>query len=103
MKLLAALLLIGVTSAPAFAGGPRTGYRSNSGWAEEEKCYRTEYSEEYVPGTSKFPGYVKTRRQKFVFHVDIEDMFLTMLLILDMKNNIPTWVIMMTIPVRKEQ
>ena len=64
MKLLAALFLIGVTSAPAFAGGPRTGYRSNSGWAEEEKCYRTEYSEEYVPGTSKFPGYVKTRRQK---------------------------------------
>ena len=64
MKLLAALLLIGATSAPALAGGPVTrGYRSNGGWAEEEKCFRTEYSEEYVPGTSKSPGYVKTRRQ----------------------------------------
>ena len=42
MKLLAALLLIGVTSAPAFAGGPRTrdrGYRSQGGYAEQEKCY----------------------------------------------------------------
>ena len=67
MKLFAALLLIGVTSAPAVAGGPVFRERSRSyqpGWAEEEKCYRTEYSEEYVPGTSKFPGYVKTRRQK---------------------------------------
>jgi uncharacterized protein YcfJ len=60
MKLLAALLLIGATTAPAFAGH----YSSNGGWAEEKKCYRTEYSEEYVPGTSKFPGYVKTNRKK---------------------------------------
>ena len=67
MKLFAALLLIGATSAPAIAGGPVFRERSRSyqsGWAEEEKCYRTEYSEEYVPGTSKFPGYVSTRRQK---------------------------------------
>ena len=35
-------------------------YSSRSGWAEEEKCFRTEYREEYVPGTSKNPGYVKT-------------------------------------------
>ena len=65
MKLLAALLLIGATSAPAFAGGPVTrGYRSNGGWAEEEKCFRKEYREEYVPGNSKRPGYVKTYRQR---------------------------------------
>ena len=60
MKLFAALFLIGATTAPAFAGH----YSSNGGWAEEKKCYRTEYSEEYVPGTSKFPGYVKTNRKK---------------------------------------
>jgi len=65
MKLLAALLLIGATSAPAFAGGPVTrGYRSNGGWAEEEKCFRKEYREEYVPGNSERPGYVKTYRQR---------------------------------------
>ena len=38
MKLLAALLLIGATSAPAFAG-PATGYRSRGGYAEQEKCF----------------------------------------------------------------
>ena len=61
MKLLAALLLIGVTSAPAFAGGPRTrdGYRYQGGYAEQEKCYRREYREEYVPGTMNNPGYVR--------------------------------------------
>ena len=59
MKLLAALLLIGVTSAPAFAGGPATGYRSRGGYAEQEKCYRREYREEYVPGTMNNPGYVR--------------------------------------------
>ena len=59
MKLLAALLLIGVTSAPALAGGPRTGYRSRGGYAEQEKCLSREYREEYIPGTMKNPGYVK--------------------------------------------
>jgi hypothetical protein len=59
MKLALAALLIGVTSAPAFAGGPATRYRSSGGYAEEKKCYRKEYREEYVPGTSKNPGYVK--------------------------------------------
>ena len=62
MKLLAALLLIGVTSAPAFAGGPRTrdGYRYQGGYAEQEKCFRKEYREEYVPGTMSSPGYVRS-------------------------------------------
>jgi hypothetical protein len=67
MKLLAALLLIGVTSAPAFAGGPRTrdsGYRSQGGYAEQEKCYRKEYREEYVPGTMSSPGYVRSYKKR---------------------------------------
>ena len=67
MKLALAALLIGVTSAPALAGGPRTrdsGYRSRGGYAEEQKCYRKEYREEYVPGTEKRPGYVKTYRKR---------------------------------------
>ena len=64
MKLLAALLLIGVTSAPALAGGPRTGYRSRGGYAEQEKCFRREYREEYIPGTMKNPGYVRSYKKK---------------------------------------
>ena len=63
MKLLAALLLIGVTSAPALAG-PATGYRSRGGYAEQEKCYRREYREEYIPGTMKNPGYVRRYNKK---------------------------------------
>ena len=59
MKLFAALLLIGVTSAPAFAGGPRTG-----GWVRERECYRREYRERYVPGTRWSSGYVQRYYKK---------------------------------------
>jgi len=64
MKLLAALLLIGVTSAPALAGPATGSYRSRGGYAEEEKCYRKEYREEYVPGTMSSPGYVKSYKKR---------------------------------------
>ena len=64
MKLLAALLLIGATSAPALAGPATGSYRSRGGYAEEEKCFRREYREEYVPGTSKNPGYVRSYKKK---------------------------------------
>ena len=36
----------------------------SSGFAEEEICYRFEYREEYVPGTSVSPGYVTKNRDK---------------------------------------
>ena len=62
MKLALAALILFASAMPAEAKPGR--YSSRSGWAEEEKCYRTEYSEEYVPGTSNFPGHVKTRREK---------------------------------------
>ena len=64
MKLLAVLLLIGATSTPALAGGPATRYRSRGGYAEQEKCYRKEYREEYIPGTMRNPGYVRTYKNK---------------------------------------
>ncbi len=64
MKLLAALLLIGVTSAPALAGPATGSYRSRGGYAEEEKCYRKEYREEYVPGTMSSPGYVRSYKKR---------------------------------------
>jgi len=63
MKFLASLLLIGATSAPVLAG-PATGYKSSGGFAREEKCFKTEYREEYVPGTAKNPGYVKSFKKK---------------------------------------
>ena len=42
----------------------RQAYSSQRGWAQEEKCYRNEYREEYVPGTSRSPGYVKSYKQR---------------------------------------
>ena len=42
----------------------RQAYESQRGYAREEKCYRNEYREEYVPGTSKSPGYVKSYRER---------------------------------------
>ena len=62
MKLALAALILFASAVPAEAKPGR--YWSRSGGAEEQKCYRTEYSEEYVPGTSNFPGHVKTRREK---------------------------------------
>ena len=49
MKLaLAALLLIGATSAPAFAGGPVYRHRGDSTIRYEENCYKK--VERYIPG-----------------------------------------------------
>ena len=31
-----------------------------AGYSHERKCYRSEYREEYVPGTSSSPGYVRS-------------------------------------------
>ena len=64
MKLLAALLLIGATSAHALAGPATGGYRSRGGYAEQEKCFRKEYREEYVPGTMSSPGYVRSYKKR---------------------------------------
>ena len=68
MKLSAAIAiaLIGVTSAPAFAGGPRI-FRGRTNTYHEEFCYR--YTEEYVPGYYNkhgryVGGYVKSRKKK---------------------------------------
>ena len=43
MKLALAVLLIAAAAMPAEAKPGR--YSSRSGWAEEEKCFRTEYTE----------------------------------------------------------
>ena len=62
MKLALAALILFASAMPADA--KPSGYSSRPGYAEEEKCYRKEYREEYVPGTSKNPGYVKKYHKK---------------------------------------
>ena len=39
-------------------------YISNKGYAYEEKCFRYEYREDYIPGNSISPGYVKSYNEK---------------------------------------
>ena len=67
MKLSAAIAiaLIGVTSAPALAGGPR--FRGRTNTYHEEFCYR--YKEQYIPGYYNkhgryVGGYVKSKKEK---------------------------------------
>ena len=67
MKLSAAIAiaLIGVTSAPALAGGPR--FRGRTNTYHEEFCYK--YKERYVPGYYNkhgryVGGYVKSEKKK---------------------------------------
>ena len=73
MKLPAILLSTLFIAAPAFAGGPATGYRSRGGYAggarvfPESHCYRN--TEEYVPGYydsrgQYVGGYIKHNRTK---------------------------------------
>ena len=39
-------------------------YESKKGYAYENKCFRYQYREEYIPGNSRSPGYVKSYREK---------------------------------------
>ena len=60
MKLvIAAAFLLG--SVPAYADGS-----FQAGYSSSRNCFKTEYREEYIPGTSDNPGYVQS------FHETIE-------------------------------
>ena len=39
-------------------------YESQKGYAYENKCFRYEYREKYIPGNSMSPGYVKSYNEK---------------------------------------
>ena len=54
MKLALAALIALSSATPALAR------ESQAGWSEERTCFKTEYREEYVPGTEANPGYVKS-------------------------------------------
>jgi len=42
----------------------REAYDSQKGYAYENKCFRYEYREQYIPGNSMSPGYVKSYNEK---------------------------------------
>jgi hypothetical protein len=59
-KLTALLLTTILAPLPVMASGKHY----QRGYFEEETCYRYVYREEYVPGNSSRPGYVKSFREK---------------------------------------
>ena len=69
MKILIATLILGSSlSANAYETiedrSDREAYESQEGYAYENKCFRYEYREKYIPGNSVSPGYVKSYREK---------------------------------------
>ena len=69
MKTLIAILILG-SSFPVNAyesignRSNREAYDSQKGYAYENKCFRYEYREAYIPGNSISPGYVKSYNEK---------------------------------------
>ena len=55
--LLASLIALTPVSASAEYIG------SQSGYAHTQKCYRSEYREEYIPGSEDNPGYVRSWKE----------------------------------------
>ena len=53
MKIFLASLLL-LSSTPTLAGEQQAGY------SNQRSCFKTEYREEYIPGTEDNPGYVKS-------------------------------------------
>ena len=54
MKIALAAIITLSSCTPAIAGDYHAGYSSS------RTCFKTEYREEYVPGTANDPGYVKS-------------------------------------------
>ena len=54
MKIALAALVALSAASPALAGDYQRGY------SHERTCFKSEYREEYIPGTSDNPGYVKS-------------------------------------------
>ena len=65
--LLASLLALTPVSASAEYIG------SQSGYAHTQKCYRSEYREEYIPGSEDNPGYVKSWKETIEYPCNTPD------------------------------
>ena len=65
--LLASLLALTPVSATAEYGDSRSGY------AHTQRCYRSEYREEYIPGSEDNPGYVKSWKETIEYPCNTPD------------------------------
>ncbi len=74
MKILISTIILGVAfpvNAFEIIGDHSNTYQSKKGYAYENKCFRYEYKEQYVPGNSMSPGYVKSYNEKVSIPCDI--------------------------------
>ena len=46
---------------------------SRSGYAHTQRCYRSEYKEEYIPGSEDNPGYVKSWKETIEYPCNTPD------------------------------
>ena len=46
---------------------------SRSGYAHTQKCYRSEYREEYIPGSEDNPGYLKSWKETIEYPCNTPD------------------------------
>ena len=46
---------------------------SSPGYAHTQKCYRSEYREEYIPGSEDNPGYVKSWKETIEYPCNTPD------------------------------
>ena len=46
---------------------------SRSGYAHTQRCYRSEYREEYIPGSEDNPGYVKSWKETIEYPCNTPD------------------------------
>ena len=97
MKLALAALLLFSSATPALAGRDY-----QPGWSKQEKCFKRVYREEYVPGTFKNPGYVKTYKKRVRVPCESQREVHYMPFNLgSIKMHTPTQVMQMTIPALK--
>ena len=59
MKVALAAIFALSACTPAVAGARE----SQPGWSEERTCFKSEYREEYIPGTEGDPGYVRSWKE----------------------------------------
>ena len=74
MRLLFVSLLALTACTPAVAAEVwEDGSMRQSGYSKSRTCYRSEYREEYVPGTEFDPGYVKSWKETLEVPCDPDD------------------------------
>jgi len=64
---------LALAAALLLASTPVVGAEQQAGYSRTKTCYRTEYREEYVPGTEDDPGFVHSWKETIEFPCKADD------------------------------